>query len=109
VSCQRLVADFETGQEMARGTLKNLKRARPSSTRQTVGRDIGGQDPASLAQAGADLYGADLVGWLNCECLFSLILVGLLAALPFNLHCNGADESYAMRPVSILTNNGALV
>ena len=28
----------------------------------------------------------DLIGWLNCECFFSLILVALLAALPFNLH-----------------------
>ena len=39
----------------------------------------------------AELEGADLVGWLNCECFFSLVLVGLLAALPFNLHCNGTS------------------
>ena len=25
-------------------------------------------------------------GWINCECFFSLVLVGVLAALPFNMH-----------------------
>jgi len=28
----------------------------------------------------------DPFNWMNCECLFSIILVALLAALPFNLH-----------------------
>ncbi|OQR87833.1 methyltransferase [Achlya hypogyna] len=26
------------------------------------------------------------IGWLNCECFLSLLLVGVLVALPFNLH-----------------------
>lgn len=46
----------------------------------------GGMNPAHSPN---DLDGSDLVTWLNCECFFSLVLVGLLAALPFNLHCSG--------------------
>ncbi|CAM9614377.1 unnamed protein product [Discosporangium mesarthrocarpum] len=77
---------------MARGSLKSLKRNRPA-------QGVGGRTPAqgsggTLQQHGgvagqnsaADLDGGDLVSWLNCECFFSLVLVGLLAALPFNLH-----------------------
>lgn len=56
---------------------------------QAGGHVLLGQDPGVGQSASADLEGPDLVGWLNCECFFSLVLVGLLAALPFNLHCNG--------------------
>ena len=42
---------------------------------------------------GADLDSGDLVSWLNCECFFSLVLVGLLAALPFNLHTQELMQS----------------
>jgi hypothetical protein len=56
---------------------------------QAGGHLLPGADQSPGSQPGADLDGADFVGWLNCECFFSLVLVGLLAALPFNLHCNG--------------------
>lgn len=49
---------------------------------------------------GPDLDGGDLVSWLNCECFFSLVLVGLLAALPFNLHTQElmqTPETYVAR------------
>lgn len=48
----------------------------------------------------ADLDSGDLVSWLNCECFFSLVLVGLLAALPFNLHTQElmqTPETYVAR------------
>ena len=33
-----------------------------------------------------DDFDDDLGGWINCECCFSLLLVVILAVLPFNLH-----------------------
>lgn len=52
------------------------------------------------SNGGADLDNGDLVSWLNCECFFSLVLVGLLAALPFNLHTQElmqTPETYVAR------------
>lgn len=116
---------------MARGTLKNLKRARPtpgkaSATADTggpgssstftpstkdatsasppVGAGTGGRDAARLAGGGLD--GGDLVGWLNCECFFSLVLVGLLALLPLNLHTLDllqTRETYVARAEELLS------
>eukprot|EP00968_Pinguiococcus_pyrenoidosus_P017814 scaffold1803_cov261-Pinguiococcus_pyrenoidosus.AAC.1 len=90
---------------MARGTLKSLKRTRPSEKVAKVGfhRAFGLTKPkgkASSGTSGVNNSGAsansaanaeeldDLVSWLNCECLVSLLLVGVLAALPFNLQSN---------------------
>lgn len=58
---------------------------------------------------GPDLDGGDLVSWLNCECFFSLVLVGLLAALPFNLHTQElmqTPETYVARAME-LSGDGA--
>ncbi|CAM9436145.1 unnamed protein product, partial [Hapterophycus canaliculatus] len=47
--------------------------------------------------------------WLNCECFFSLVLVGLLAALPFNLHTQElmqTPETYVARAME-LSEEGA--
>lgn len=58
---------------------------------------------------GADLESGDLVSWLNCECFFSLVLVGLLAALPFNLHTQElmqTPETYVARAME-LSGEGA--
>lgn len=52
---------------------------------------------------------AELVSWLNCECFFSLVLVGLLAALPFNLHTQElmqTPETYVARALE-LSEDGA--
>ena len=76
---------------MARGTLKNLKRSRPAK---------GGGGGASDNDPGLYQDDLDLIGWLNCECFFSLMLVALLAALPFNLHSAElyqTRESYVYR------------
>ncbi|KDO32243.1 hypothetical protein SPRG_02721 [Saprolegnia parasitica CBS 223.65] len=43
----------------------------------------GGYDDAAAGDA-YDLQ--EPIGWLNCECFLSLLLVGVLVALPFNLH-----------------------
>lgn len=64
---------------------------------------------ASSPNGGADLDNADLVSWLNCECFFSLVLVGLLAALPFNLHTQElmqTPETYVARAME-LSEEGA--
>lgn len=68
-----------------------------------------GAGGASSPNAGADLDNADLVSWLNCECFFSLVLVGLLAALPFNLHTQElmqTPETYVARAME-LSEEGA--
>lgn len=64
---------------------------------------------APTPNGGADLDNADLVSWLNCECFFSLVLVGLLAALPFNLHTQElmqTPETYVTRAME-LSEEGA--
>ncbi|CAN0052423.1 unnamed protein product [Ectocarpus sp. 4 AP-2014] len=109
---------------MARGALKGLKRTRPSAGEKLVvkgqlaqggaGRSpgqntIGSQGGASSPNAGAELDNAELVSWLNCECFFSLVLVGLLAALPFNLHTQElmqTPETYVARALE-LSEDGA--
>lgn len=56
------------------------------------------------ANGTSDLDGGDLVSWLNCECVFSLIFVGLLAALPFNLHTQElmqTPETYVARAIEL--------
>mmetsp|Transcript_2352 Transcript_2352/g.3304 ORF Transcript_2352/g.3304 Transcript_2352/m.3304 type:complete len:576 (+) Transcript_2352:40-1767(+) len=99
---------------MARGSLKNLKRSRASGgDKYNKGNQNSGLQPAhgldpggSSMLQGSDLDGADLVGWLNCECFFSLVLVGLLAALPFNLHTNDllqTRESYISRAAELFS------
>lgn len=68
-----------------------------------------GTGGASSPNAGADLDNTDLVSWLNCECFFSLVLVGLLAALPFNLHTQElmqTPETYVARAIE-LSEEGA--
>lgn len=68
-----------------------------------------GAGGASSPNNGADLDNADLVSWLNCECFFSLVLVGLLAALPFNLHTQElmqTPETYVARAME-LSEEGA--
>jgi len=37
----------------------------------------------------SEFTGDEVTGWMNCECLFSVLLVGILVALPFNLHTKG--------------------
>ncbi|CAM9520511.1 unnamed protein product, partial [Ectocarpus sp. 13 AM-2016] len=109
---------------MARGALKGLKRTRPSAGEKVVvkgqlaqggtGRSpglntVGSQGGASSPNAGAELDNAELVSWLNCECFFSLVLVGLLAALPFNLHTQElmqTPETYVARALE-LSEDGA--
>ncbi|CAM9888718.1 unnamed protein product [Ectocarpus sp. 6 AP-2014] len=109
---------------MARGALKGLKRTRPSAGEKVVvkgqlaqggaGRSpgqntVGSQGAASSPNAGAELDNAELVSWLNCECFFSLVLVGLLAALPFNLHTQElmqTPETYVARALE-LSEDGA--
>ncbi|CAM9615711.1 unnamed protein product [Chrysoparadoxa australica] len=86
---------------MARGTLKNVKRSRAEkgATKSSAVATLQAQDLSSEAAA-IDYWGA----WLNCECLFSLLLVGLLAALPFNLHANDllqTREGYATRAADL--------
>lgn len=49
------------------------------------------------------------MSWVNCECFFSLVLVGLLAALPFNLHTQElmqTPETYVARAME-LSGEGA--
>mmetsp|Transcript_37039 Transcript_37039/g.99870 ORF Transcript_37039/g.99870 Transcript_37039/m.99870 type:complete len:558 (-) Transcript_37039:5-1678(-) len=97
---------------MARGTLKNLKRTRPATKGATAANSTAAassldaaRDPAPVVSN--DIDGADLVGWLNCECFFSLVLVGLLAALPFNLHSNDllqTRESYVTRAEELFSD-----
>lgn len=68
-----------------------------------------GAGGATSPNGGADLDNADLVSWLNCECFFSLVLVGLLAALPFNLHTQElmqTPETYVARAME-LSEEGA--
>lgn len=64
---------------------------------------------AANPNGGSDLEGGDLVSWMNCECFFSLVLVGLLAALPFNLHTQElmqTPETYVARAME-LSGEGA--
>ncbi|CAM9188023.1 unnamed protein product [Scytosiphon promiscuus] len=110
---------------MARGALKGLKRTRPAPGEKVVvkgqlaqgsagrspGQGAGASqgDLCTLPNGGADLDNADLVSWLNCECFFSLVLVGLLAALPFNLHTQElmqTPETYVARAME-LSEEGA--
>lgn len=61
------------------------------------------------AGGGTDLDSGDLASWLNCECFFSLVLVGLLAALPFNLPTQElmqSPETYVNRAIEF-SNDGA--
>eukprot|EP00636_Phaeomonas_parva_P014656 CAMPEP_0118880728 /NCGR_PEP_ID=MMETSP1163-20130328/20248_1 /TAXON_ID=124430 /ORGANISM="Phaeomonas parva, Strain CCMP2877" /LENGTH=647 /DNA_ID=CAMNT_0006817245 /DNA_START=138 /DNA_END=2081 /DNA_ORIENTATION=- len=92
---------------MARGTLKSLKRTRPDKGGKSSGSGSSGgaaaaasaaAQPGAPAGPGDDLD--DIVSWLNCECLVSLLLVGVLAALPFNLQSNDflhAREGFVTR------------
>lgn len=59
---------------------------------------------AASSNGSSDLDGGDLVSWLNCECFFSLVLVGLLAALPFNIHTQElmqTPETYVARAIEL--------
>lgn len=63
----------------------------------------------TIPSGSSELDGGDLVSWLNCECFFSLVLVGLLAALPFNLHTQElmqTPETYVARAME-LSGEGA--
>ncbi|KAH9116755.1 hypothetical protein LEN26_000125 [Aphanomyces euteiches] len=47
------------------------------------------------------------VGWLNCECVLSLLLIGVLVALPFNLHHTKVDliqsrDNYIVKAVEMV-------
>ncbi|CAM9879034.1 unnamed protein product, partial [Choristocarpus tenellus] len=102
---------------MARGALKGLKRNRPApgekgASKGQVSQGLGGRlttqgnggGGATNSNGTTDLDGVDLVSWLNCECFFSLVLVGLLAALPFNLHTQElmqTPETYVARAVEL--------
>ena len=70
---------------MARGTMKSIKRNRPEKSAKASPSEAAGGGEAGAISLGEELEDA---GWLNCECLVSLILVVLLAALPFNLQAN---------------------
>lgn len=79
-----------TPSNVAARRLKTLRKRQPGPAQAA---------PAAPRQAGASESGGG-VSWFNCECFFSLVLVGLLAALPFNLHTNDllqTRESYVQR------------
>jgi tetratricopeptide (TPR) repeat protein len=75
---------------MARGALKNLPRRRPAERLKDNATAVDQLNGGTLLD---DLD--PLGGWLNCECLFSfsLVLVLLLAALPFNLYSSDVYQT----------------